>query len=118
MTNLNLSPDYYAVSDAAGLFQNGVIFHISRNRSGGSVSTPVGRFYVSRPEIPPEGYFPHCRLDCYVDDDSLSPEAAWLARVLLDKLILAGAASEPIWLSWHQSNELGGEHRGEVFDFD
>ncbi|CCV09533.1 conserved hypothetical protein [Mesorhizobium metallidurans STM 2683] len=84
MTSLNLSDDYYAKSDEDGFFHHGVIYHISRNKAGGSVSTSIGRFHVWRPEVPPEGYFPHSRLDCYVNDDNLAPDAAWLARVLLD----------------------------------
>ena len=118
MTNLNLSPEYNIVSDADGLFQHGVIFHISRNKVGGSVSTPVGRFYTWRPQIHPEGYFQHSRVDCYIDDAPLAPEPSWLARTLLDALKQQGAISEPIWLGWHKSEELGGEERGQVFDLD
>ncbi|RUU12786.1 hypothetical protein EOD10_16690 [Mesorhizobium sp. M7A.T.Ca.TU.009.01.3.2] len=118
MTKLTLSSDYYIVSDADGLFQHGEIFHISRNKAGGSVSTRVGRFHTWRPQLHPEGYFPHSRLDCHVDDDPLAPEPSWLARTLLDALIQQGEISEPIWLGWHKTKELDGEERGQVFDLD
>ncbi|KAA3448548.1 hypothetical protein C7I87_21380 [Mesorhizobium sp. SARCC-RB16n] len=118
MDRLNLSTDYYATSDADGRFQHGVIFHITRNKAGGSISTPVGRFYTWRPEIHPEGYFDHSRVDCYVDDHRLAPEPSWLARTLLGALVELGSVSEPIWLGWHRSKELDGEERGKVFDLD
>lgn len=118
MTGLNLSPDYYVVSDADDLFRHGVILYISRNKAGGSVSTPVGRFCAWRPQIQPEGYFPHSRVDCYIDNGPLAPEPSWLAQTLLDALIQHGHISEPIWLGWHRSEEVGGEERGQVFDLD
>jgi hypothetical protein len=113
---LILTPAYYVTSDADGGFRHGAIFHIVRNKHGGSISTIVGRFHTWRPDIPPEGYHPHWRIDCYVCDEGFAPD--WLAKLLADALVGRGAVSEPLWLGWHRTNEIGGESRGEVFDFD
>jgi hypothetical protein len=118
MNELDLSADHYAQSDEEGRFQHGELFHISRNSSGGSVSTRVGVFHIWRAKLHPEGYFPHVRLDCYVTNHSLAPDPAWLARALLDALLRHGSIAEPIWLEWHHSSNSDGEARGEVFDFD
>jgi hypothetical protein len=118
MTKLNISAEYYAESDEDGRFQNGQLFHIARNSSGGSLSTGVGRFHIWRKKLPPEGFFPHSRLDCYVLDHDLAPDPAWLARALLTALTQQGVVSEPVWLEWHRFSNSDGEARGEVFDFD
>jgi hypothetical protein len=118
MNELDLSAEYYVQSDEEGRFQHGELYHISRNSSGGSVSTRVGMFHVWRRKLHPEGYFPHFRVDCYVTNHGLAPDPAWIARALLDTLMQQGFVAEPIWLEWHRSNESHGEARGEVFDFD
>jgi hypothetical protein len=76
-----------------------------------TISTMVGRFHTWRPDIPPEGYHPHWRRDCYVLDEGLAPD--WLTKLLADALVGRGAVSEPIWLGWYRTNEIGGEARGE-----
>jgi len=118
MSDLPLDPKFFARSDAEGRFQNGEIFHIKRNSQGGTVSTPIARYFTTRPEIGAEGYHPHWRIDCTVRDHGLAPAEDWLARRLVDALLERGAVTEPVWVSWHRAKELGGEARGEVFDFD
>jgi hypothetical protein len=83
---------------------------------GGSWNTPIARFFISTPSISPEGYHEHQRLDCFVSDHELSPAPDWLGRVLADTLVQAGFLQEPFWVSWHKSDELDGEARGQVFD--
>ncbi|RWM23903.1 MAG: hypothetical protein E5X53_00415 [Mesorhizobium sp.] len=118
MNELSLSNDYYVESDYNGSFQHGKIFHIAHNKHGGSVSTGVAYFHVWKPAIHPEGYFPHHRLDCFISHGELAPDPAWLARRLFDTLIKHGRISEPVWLGWHRSEEIDGEERGSVFDWD
>src|SRR5687768_6348238 len=118
MPDLPLSDSFYAAGDIDGNLGSGEAYHIVRNRFGGSVDTPIARFYITRPEIGAEGVHPHSRLDCFVRRHSLSPSPEWLARTLADALIAHGALAEPAWISWHASEEVGGEPRGEVFDPD
>jgi hypothetical protein len=120
MISLDLSPDYVAEGAADGAFGSGVIYHFAPNQTGrGGVFTPVGRFHVWNPTIGAEGYNPHQRIDCYLRDaHELAPDPAWMTRALCDALVRNGTVREPVWLGWHRSTELGGEPRGEVFDFD
>jgi len=118
MSDLPIDTNYYATSDAEGEFRNGEIFHIERNPRGGSVSTPIGRYFTTRPSTGAEGFHPHSRIDCIVRDHELAPAEDWLARRLVVALLERAVVAEPLWLSWHRAKELGGEARGEVFDFD
>jgi hypothetical protein len=118
MSHVDLSDSFYADGDRAGTFQSGEIYHIARNRHGGSTATPIGRFFITEPEIGAEGYHPHKRLDCFVRDHSLSPSAEWLGRTLTAALLSTGNISGPVWTSWHLANEIGGSATGDVFDFD
>jgi hypothetical protein len=118
MRNLPLSVSYYIVSDAEGVYRSGSIFHIARNSRGGSTSTPVGMYFSWRPDVAAFDQRPHWRIDCFVRDHKLAPAADWLGRALADALIGSSAVSEPLWVSWHSSNELGGEPRGRLFEDD
>ncbi|RVG73601.1 hypothetical protein CN223_25215 [Sinorhizobium meliloti] len=117
-TSIDLSSDFYAEPSGDGTFVHGRVYHIARNADGGSLSTPVARFYVTQPRLPVEGYHEHMRLDCFVNDRKLVPEPDRLAQLLLHALVRQQAISEPLWLSWHYSEELAGQNYGDVFDFD
>jgi hypothetical protein len=115
---LVIRDDFYITPDADQSFEHGRIYHIARNRHGGSRSTQIAYFHVWNPDIPAEGFFPHRRLDVFVMDHKLAPDAAWLARKLYETLETDGVVADPVWLGWHQVRELGGEQRGEVFDYE
>jgi hypothetical protein len=118
MPDLAIGLNFYAASDADGGFRNGMIFHVERNASGGSVSTPIARYFTTRPDVGAEGYHSHERIDCIVRDHPLAPAEDWLGRQLADVLLARQVVTEPIWVSWHRATEIGGEARGHVFDFD
>lgn len=118
MPTLPIDMNFYVTSDAEGGFEHGEIFHIERTGQGGSIATPIGRYFTTKPNIGAEGYHPHSRIDCVVRDHKLAPAEDWLARRLVDALLKDALVAEPLWVSWHRAKELGGEARGEVFDFD
>jgi hypothetical protein len=115
MIKFDLSPQFHAIADRSGL-ASGEVHHVERNRDGGSISTPVARFFVSAPPLVAEGPHRHKRLDCFVRKHELAPRSDWLARRLAETLIEQGAIHQPIWLAWHEATEIGGEALGEVFD--
>jgi hypothetical protein len=95
----------------------GEVYHVARNEHGGAMWTPVVRYFAWRPS-PADGYHSHWRLECFVRDDELAPDPEWVGKALTDALVSQQVLSEPLWVSWHRSQELGGEERGEVFDQD
>lgn len=114
--HLPIDADYHVAPHRDG-FRSGIVFHIKRNAVGsGWVSTPIARFFVTRPDIGAEGYNLYERLDCYVRDHPLSPDDGWLARRLADALLAEGVVTEPLWIGWHHARESGGEARGQVFE--
>jgi hypothetical protein len=95
----------------------GELFHIQRNSVGGSVQTPVARYFAWHPEFI-EGFNKHWRVDCYFISNKLSPDA-WLAgEALLAALINEKICSKPVWISVHRSEELKGKAYGNVFEDD
>lgn len=116
MAEIMLSPEFYVVGDREG-WANGEVYHIKRNRFGGSISTPVARYFLSTPPLRAEGFHPHQRLDCFVRKHRRVPRGNWLARRLADCLVERGLIQRPVWISWHEAKEVGGEALGEVFDF-
>ncbi|MGF6256614.1 hypothetical protein [Ensifer sp. ZNC0028] len=118
MAQLELSPEFYAECDEGASFREGEVFHRLVNARGGSLATPVARFFASRPRIAAEGFHKHTRLDCFINDRKLVPQPERLAERILAALIRNGSISEPIWLGWHRSEEIGGRAHGAVFDFD
>jgi hypothetical protein len=117
MTRLDLSSEFYAESSDWESFPQGEVFHFVGNARGGSLSVQVARFYVSRPRLHAEGVHQHTRLDCFVSDRKLVPKPDRLARLLLTALTNKKTISEPIWLSWHHSTEIGGQAHGDLFDY-
>ena len=93
--------------------------HLYRERKcpQGHVVTPIARFFAWRP-VHPEGYHPHWRVDCFVRVHELSPEPKMLGKALAKGLLQEAICTEPLWVSWHRSEEIGGTNFGEVFDFD
>ncbi|MND28952.1 hypothetical protein D3C80_194490 [compost metagenome] len=118
MHDLDLSPDFYVEWPADNDFSSGRIYHIGRNNAGGSLSTPVARFFITSAKIPAEGFFPHQRLDCFISNTKLVLKPEQLARDLFRVFKSRELIGEPTWLSWHVAEEQGGAPFGEVFDFD
>ncbi|RUX48450.1 MAG: hypothetical protein EOS58_06905 [Mesorhizobium sp.] len=118
MSDLDLSSNFYVEWSANGDLKSGRIFHIERNASGGSLSTPVARFFMTNARIPAEGFFPHQRLDCFVSNTEFVSKPEQLARDLFKALSSRNLIDEPTWLGWHVAEEQGGAAFGEVFDFD
>lgn len=118
MNDLDLSPDFYVEWSADKDFRAGEIYHINRNKTGGSVSWSVARFFITNARVPAEGVFPHRRLDCFISNTTLAPRPEQLARLLFQVLKSRGLIDEPTWLSWHAAKEQGGARFGEVFDLD
>ena len=118
MHKFDLDRQFWAMGDESGQTRIGEIHHISRNKTGdGSVSTPVCRYYVWRPEYT-EGVHPYWRIDCFVREHPLAGEPSELAKMLASQMIKHGLIEEPIWNSWHKSTELDGEAMGELFEDD
>lgn len=118
MKTLPVDTNLFITSDAEGGFRHGEIFHVERNADGGTLNTPIGRYFTTKPNIEVEGYHPHSRIDCFVREHELAPAEEWLTRRLSDVLLKNAIVEEPLWISWHRAKEIGGEARGEVFDFD
>ncbi|WP_027668230.1 hypothetical protein [Rhizobium leguminosarum] len=108
MNDLDLSSDFYVSWSADDDFSSGEIYHIKRNKSGGSLSTPVARFFITSARIPAEGLFPHQRLDCFVSNTGLVLKPEQLARDLFESMKSRGLIDEPTWLGWHVAEERGG----------
>ncbi|PDT12960.1 hypothetical protein [Rhizobium sp. M1] len=119
MNDLDLSPEFYVEFSRGGCFDSGSVYHVTRHKGGsGQVSAHVARFFITDARIPPEGVFPHKRLDCFVIDKRLVPKPERLAGILFEALKKHGAISEPAWLEWYVAKGLGGKPYGEVLDFD
>ena len=95
----------------------GEILHGARNASGGGNFTPIANFFGTRP-VYAENFKDHWRIDCFVRKHPLSPNPKQLGLALVEALKTNQLCKDPIWVSWHSNEELGGEAFGEVFDFD
>ena len=110
-------PGVYAASCAVGADHvAGEVYHVRENRIGsGSMSTPVARYFARQAEYS-EGFNPHWRLDCYMRKHKLAGNPEKLTRALAQGLIAAGHITEPMWMSWHRSEELAGDKRGALWE--
>ncbi|WP_269583550.1 hypothetical protein [Roseibium sp. Sym1] len=118
MHKFDLNEIYRAEGDETTETRIGVIYHALRNKIGsGSISTPIARYFVWRPNDV-EGFNPHWRIDCYAMKHKLSSDPKMLARLLTDKLREIGLCDLPVWVSWHESTELGGEKLGDLWEED
>lgn len=95
----------------------GEVFRVERNAAGGAYRTPIGKFFAWHPEFV-ENVHPHWRVDCFVRKHPLAPDPASIANALAGALLREFICSEPLWVSWHRSEEISGKAYGEVFDFD
>jgi hypothetical protein len=123
MTILTLNPNAKASVETDGQLFDGQVVHVAYNTGFGEAWTPIAQYYVRRWRPGPldgvaEDVRQHTRIDCYVREHELAPNPEAIATQLLEALIEAKKVSEPIWLSWHRSRELGGTPRGQLFDLD
>ena len=115
MKRFSLGSTYEADCQEGTQCHSGEIYHAARNAQGGGVLTPVARYFCWHPRFA-EGFNKHWRVDCYVREHPLAPDAEWAGKALVTALIGQQLCSEPIWLSWHKSSELGGTAYGQVFE--
>ena len=109
--NDNFSADCVVSENARA----GDLYHVSRNSSGGANFTPIAYFFVWRPEFT-EGFNRFWRVDCFVRQHKLSPDPIELGEWLVDALVKNELCAEPIWMSAHRSQELGGKAYGDIYD--
>jgi hypothetical protein len=93
----------------------GEVYHVVRNSVGGADHTPVARFFAWRPSYF-EGFHPHWRVDCFVRTHPRSPDPKRMGPALAEALLRESLCTEPLWVSWHRSEELQGKGFGEVFE--
>ncbi len=117
MMRFAIAPDFDAACLISSESVAGEVYHVARNQAGGATFTPVARFFAWRP-VHAENYHAHWRVDCFVRVHELSPPPKVLGVALAEGLLREAICSEPLWVSWHRSEELGGKNFGEVFDFD
>ncbi len=117
MKTLEIARDFEAVFFITEETRIGDIHHVERHSSGGSLNTPIARFFVHRPGYI-EGVNPHWRIDCFVKNHSFSATPEMLGRSLASALIKADYCPPPVWVSWHESAELAGEAIGDLFEVD
>ena len=94
---------------------SGEVYHVVRNSAGGAVYTPVARFFAWRPGFV-EGFHPHWRVDCFVRTQAQSPDPKRIGLALAEALLRESLCTEPLWVSWHRSEELHGKAFGDVFE--
>jgi hypothetical protein len=101
------------VSEAARI---GHVYHVARNSIGsGMMLTPIANYFVRVPE-PKEGFVKHWRVDCFVRRHKLAPRLEKLADSLVRALKKEKLCEEPIWITYYEYDEIGGQAYGEVFD--
>lgn len=107
--------EFVVVLNASGSAYWGEVRHVARNAGGfGVVQTPIAQFFARRVEGQ-DGLLPHERIDCLVrKGHRLSPDPDELGRRLATAVEGAGIARQPLWISWHVADEVGGEARGEL----
>jgi hypothetical protein len=112
-----ITPDFDAVCIITAEAVAGEVYHVERNTSGGANSTQVALIFAWRPQHV-ENFHPHWRVDCFVRIHPLSPDPAMLGKAVAEALLRESVCSEPLWVSWHRSEEIRGKAFGEVFDFE
>ncbi len=115
MKQFRICDDYQADCHSDGPFHTGEIYHSVSNADGGQMLTPIARYFIWHPVFI-EGFEEHWHIDCYVRTHDLAPDPERLGKRLVSSLKEQGICDEPIWVSWFESNELGGEAYGQVFE--
>lgn len=96
MHRFDLNKKFHARGSETSETRVGEVYHVRRNRIGsGSVSTPIARYFVWRPEYI-EGAAPHWRIDCYFKKHKLAGDPKTLSRLLANNLQNAGLCDAPI----------------------
>ncbi|MEM8837342.1 MAG: hypothetical protein AAGE89_04555 [Pseudomonadota bacterium] len=118
MHKFDLNDIYQAEGRETSDTRIGEIRHVlSFGNEGGARLTPIATYFVWQP-----GYIecvnPHWRIDCYVRKHKLSDDPKTLAKLLTAKLLETGLCDLPVWTSWHESTELGGEALGDLWEED
>jgi hypothetical protein len=115
MMRFPITPEF----DAAGVITPGAVagevYHVVHHSAGGADYTPVARFFAWRPGYV-EGVNPHWRVDCFVRVHPRSPDPGRIGPALAEALVRESLCTEPLWVSWHRSEELHGKPFGEVFE--
>jgi len=117
MMRFSIAPTLDAACLISSEFVSGEVYHVQRNSAGGANFTPIARFFAWRP-VHVENFHPHWRVDCFVRVHELSPHPMLVGKALAEGLLKESICTEPLWVSWHRSEEIGGANFGEVFDFD
>jgi hypothetical protein len=97
--------------------RTGEVYHVARTSAGGRRLTPIARYFAFRKAFY-ECFHEHWRLDCLVRTHRLAPPPAILGEALARSLLREGICTQPLWVSWHRNDELGGMVFGDVFDLD
>jgi hypothetical protein len=111
----DLSDTWRADCSVSETLRVGEIYHVVQNSAGGTILTPIARFFVWRPTYM-EGFNLHWRVDCFVRQHPLSPEPIPLGESLVDALVRECLCDGPIWMSAHTGRELEGKAYGDVFE--
>lgn len=95
----------------------GEVYHGPQNATGG-VFTPVVSFVAFLPLVVADGEKLHWHVNCHVRVHQLSPDPAYIGKALADALLSRSICSEPLWVSWYRSEELGGQAYGDPWGDD
>lgn len=117
MMRFPLSPEFDAACVITPDAVSGEVYRIDRNSAGGADYTPVARFFARRPDYA-EGFHAHWRVDCFVRVHPRSPDPKLIGPALAEALLRESLCAEPLWVSWHRSEELHGKAFGELFEVD
>src|SRR5262245_9510292 len=115
MVRFSISPDLDAACVVSGESLAGEVFRVERNQSGGATLTPIARVFAWRPAYE-ENIRPHWRVDCFVRNHPLAPEPKSLGEAFAKALLREAICTEPLWVSWHRSEEIKGKAFGDIFD--
>ncbi len=115
MMRFTITPEFAAACVIRPDAVSGEVYHVVRNSAGGAVNTPVARFFAWKPGYV-EGVQAHWRVDCFVRVHPRSPDPKLIGPALAEALLRESLCTEPLWVSWHRSEELHGKAFGDVFE--
>jgi hypothetical protein len=115
-STIRLNDTLEANCNSSADFFEGEIFHVQcPGAHFGTEYTPIARYFATRPVFA-EGFHDHWSLHCFFRIHELSPEPMDAGDLLVKALIALGVCFEPIYLTVHSSQSLGGTPYGQVFD--